>query len=307
MTRNHIIDKYLYNYLTRRLHYLGLPVAGINKVIVSIEKQMVSLISHWNDREFRDTILFLALEEAEFYEPAGPIEVRAFVVTTIRNSMLELIACDDCSQVGLSEPILNNAMKELTKEAILYFYKVNLSDIAKEFEINRIEDVYSEIASKYPVAWTVIKTLALNIGQNKTFEKIIPITPIDYDELKLRYEHSKEIRSTVFNGISEELDINLLEVIGETLAGITDFFYIDCFKMLTRNLNKLLRVFEILLEKDKIIVTANYYISNGHVEKRKRILRAAHDEKDMLYNMQCIRGTAPKHREVLLGILNSQQ
>ena len=77
--------------------------------------------------------------------------------------------------------------------------------------------------------------------------------------------------------------------------------------MLTRNLDKLLRVFEILLEKDKIIVTANYFISNGYVEKRKRILRAAHDEKDMLYNMQCIRGTAAKHREMLLGILNSQQ
>lgn len=41
--------------------------------ISTIHTQMTSLLRHWDDRAFLDTILLLGLEEGSFYEPPAPI------------------------------------------------------------------------------------------------------------------------------------------------------------------------------------------------------------------------------------------
>jgi len=51
----------------------------------------------------------------------------------------------------------------------------------------------------------------------------------------------------------------------------------DSFKALTRNIEKLLLVMEYLLQHDVPFVTSNYFITNGYIERRAKLLKAASD------------------------------
>ncbi len=53
-------------------------------------------------------------------------------------------------------------------------------------------------------------------------------------------------------------------------------------------------------------MTCNYYISNGYIEKRKEILRAAHSEKDVLKNLRNMRGTQAELRTILKGLADAE-
>ena len=61
------------------------------KIVKDIKDRMCSLLTRWEEEDFRRTVLFVTDEEALFYEPAAPDDVKRFVIATIRNSMLEAI------------------------------------------------------------------------------------------------------------------------------------------------------------------------------------------------------------------------
>ncbi len=73
----------------------------------------------------------------------------------------------------------------------------------------------------------------------------------------------------------------------------------DCFKGLSRNFEKILHVLQIILQRGKAFVTCNYYISNGRIEKRRKILRAFHCEEDMFDNVRNLKGLPTFFRNVL--------
>ena len=73
--------------------------------------------------------------------------------------------------------------------------------------------------------------------------------------------------------------------------------------MLSRNFEKVLHVLQIALENKKIFLTSNYYISNGYIEKRKIILRAAHNEKDVISNVKQWESAPPKLKEKLKSFI----
>lgn len=78
-----------------------------------------------------------------------------------------------------------------------------------------------------------------------------------------------------------------------------DIFYVDCFKGLSRNFEKILHVLQIILQSEKAFVTCNYYISDGRIEKRKKILRASHSQKDMFDNVRNLKGLPPFLKSIL--------
>ena len=88
------------------------------------------------------------------------------------------------------------------------------------------------------------------------------------------------------SGYSLEFDEYLKEELGNVISGRVDIFYVDCFKGLSRNFEKILHVVQIILQSGKAFVTCNYYISDGRIEKRRRILRAFHSQKDMFDNVR---------------------
>lgn len=91
------------------------------KIVEDIKNRMCSLLSRWEEEDFRRTVLFVTDEEALFYEPPAPDDVRRFVVATIRNSMLEVAASVNCSQFKMPESLSNEKVKSITSNAICYF------------------------------------------------------------------------------------------------------------------------------------------------------------------------------------------
>ena len=101
------VSHYLNHILTPRLQGYGVTEQFLLYTISTIHAQMTSLLRHWNDRAFRNTVLLLGMEEGSFYEPPAKIEVRCFVVVTIRNSPIETIQSNTYPEAGLSQ-ILNS-------------------------------------------------------------------------------------------------------------------------------------------------------------------------------------------------------
>lgn len=277
------IDRYLEEILCVQLKKVNMPYRFIKRIQDDIKYRMLSCLAYWHEPETRKAILFLSLEEALFYEPENVQEnIREFVVTTIRNSMLEIAASDDCRIFKIPEPLSNAQIKQITMEAIRYFNKYDMDDLANRADIiEKEQNVYTQAMIKYPLAWDVLHKLAnfdgreLKIDERYKFE----------NNESFVSNNDVRIETTVCNGFTLEFDEALKEAIGEVLADKVDCFYSDCFKMISRNFEKVLHILQILLEREKVVCTCNYYISSHYLEKRKRILRAAHDSKDAMKNL----------------------
>jgi len=279
-----MIDTYLDEILYGQLKAVNMPYRFIKQIQEDIRCRMLSCLHYWQDREACKAILFVSLEEALFYEPSDAKEgVREFVVTTIRNSMLEIAASDDCRKVKLSEPLSNRQIFEITSEAAAYFNKYDMDTLAKEAEeIRAAENVYTIAMQKYPLAWEILYKAANITGNSMDIDLKYTLESKE----DLRKHKDSEFRTVVCNGYTLEFDEGLREAIGEVLAGVACCFYADCFKMVSRNFEKVLHVLQILLENEKVFCTVNYYISCDHIEKRGNILRAAHNGKEVVLNMK---------------------
>ena len=279
-----IIEDYLEKILYKQLREINMPYRFIKQIQEDIKLRMLSCLTYWNDIESRNTILFFALEEALFYEPRTVQKyVREFVVTTIRNSMIEIAASDDYRMFKISEPLSNEQIKQITFEAIQYFNNYDMNILANNVVvIENEQNVYSIAKKKFPLAWDVVHQIANLDGYKMKMEKQ---EQCHREDVELKY--GAELKTVVCNGFTLEFDETLKEIIGDVIADNNNCFYSDCFKMVSRNFEKVLHVLQIILENDKVFCTSNYYISCSYIEKRKKILRAAHNSRDAIKNMYC--------------------
>ena len=75
--------------------------------------------------------------------------------------------------------------------------------------------------------------------------------------------------------------------------------------MISRNINKLFRVINFLLQCDATVVTENYYITNGRIDIRKSIVREAHGTKDANKKLLYTKGLSAKHADALKNVAKS--
>lgn len=272
------------------------------KISEDIKNRMCSLMVRWDDESYRKTILFTTKEEALFYEPFAENEVRKFVVATIRNSMLEIAASDNCSLLKMAEPLKNERIRTITSNAINYFKKCNIENLRIEAEQMEYEDVYENSKNKYPLAWEVLKRTAVMKKEECEYEKI---EIQERDKEDLNSELKSEIKITICDGYTLEFDDNLKKILGYVISGELDVFFVDSFKMLTRNFEKVLHVLQVVLENKKTFVTCNYYISNEYIEKRGKIVRAAHNENDMIKNVEEWKNAPPRLSKILRDLIYS--
>ncbi|RGC33709.1 hypothetical protein DWX41_05930 [Hungatella hathewayi] len=272
------------------------------QIVADIKNRMCSLLSKWDDEEYRRTILFVTDEEALFYEPYAAAEVKEFVVAALRNSMLEVAASVNCTQFKMQDPLSNEKIRQLTSDAIVYFRQCSFASLREEAQSMEFKDVYGQAIKKYPLAWDVLKKTALMTGEILEFAGADQ-TVSEYEDQKL---DCRKYDKVICDGYSLEFDEYLEEALGNLISGHTEVFFVDSFKILTRNFEKVLHVLQIILENGRTFVTCNYYISNGYIEKRKEILRAAHSEKDVLKNLRNMRGTQAELRTILKGLADAE-
>lgn len=292
-----IVDSYLNEVLFSQLKSTGIKYQYIVQIQNDIRNRMLSLISFWNMEEMRKGILLFSQEEARFYFPGGREHTREFVVTTIRNSMLEIAASDNCGQIKMKQGLSNTQVKDITEKAIVFFNKYEKAQLVDECIGFDFEDIYGIAIKKYPLAWEVIKRLANMPENSRSFYRI------DEKNSKMLTFENIKLSEVVCDGYTLEFDEALKQALGEVLAGKIDVFFSGCFKMISRNFEKVLHVLEILLEHDKEIITVNYYISNNYLEKRKHLVKAAHNIRDLVHNIQNLNGVPPKLRKHLENMM----
>ena len=299
-----IIENYIERVLNNRLKSFNLEEKYIKIIKENIKKQMYSLIFHWRNEEFRKGILLIGEEEGKFYEPETSLEVKEFIVVTLRNSYLECIFSVDYRSMGLKKKLDESLVKVVTSEAIEYFKNVNFLNISEEINGLEIDDVYGNIIKEYPLAWNALINLGKCISNRIVFKEKVKERKIKTEELNKLYKEEKSLGffKDEQSGISEEFSQNLIKIINGVIEKENRVLYVDCFKMLTRNFDKLLNIIEILLENKDYLLTSNYLITNTYIGKRKNILRAAHTQKEVeekIKNDEFYLGLSKTHRDIL--------
>ncbi len=301
------VSYYIDNILEAKLIKLNVDKSYTEKIISDIRNKIYSLLKHWNDSKFRETILLLGLEEGKFYKPKNAsLKIKCFVVVTIRNSLLETIASVDYKQAGLKCPILDEEIIDITMNAISYFNALNLRKIAEKLDYSNCNDIYYNISNTYKLAWQALRELAFCAEQDKYYDKAKDYNKISLIDLKSsKNSDLKDILSHVDyqSGISSIFSDELLSIIKHVInTSSMKYFFTDCFKHTSRNIEKLFKVIEILLQRDKVFLTTNYYISNNYVAKRTKILRASHTSKDVEYKLKQFNNMSKIHADALKGV-----
>lgn len=302
MEKNEI--EYYLNYILKpKLVQLKVSENYIIKIITNIKNQIYSLLKHWNNAKFRETILLIGLEEGKFYKPENAsIKVKCFVVVTIRNSLLETIASVDYKQAGLEKYIEDEEVISITMEAVNYFNSVNLRKVSEKLDYTKCDDMYYKIENTYKLAWKALNELAFCTGEEKYYDKIENYNKLSLSDLK--NAESGNLQEMIAHvdyqsGISPNLSNELLSIIKQIINSDRKYFFTDCFKITSRNMEKLFRVIEILLQRNKVFLTNNYYIANNYVAKRTKILRAAHTRKEIETKMKQYNNLSKIHTDAL--------
>lgn len=289
------VEYYLNNILGKRLDKF--LVADKEVVIDNVRKQIYSLLYNWNDTVVRNTILLTGLEEGSFYLPSANDNIRSFVVVAIRNSYIETLGSCSYQKLLSKTQILDSEIMEITKEAINYFKKLDFSNLALKINLSSEDDYYGKIIAKYKNSYQVLEILANSNGNEVYFDKmeISKCSNLFINVININFENKK---SVIEDGYSSEIGANLMQTILLCMKE-REPFITNSFKYITRNFEKLLRIIQFLLENDITLVMGNYYISNGYVAKRKKLLKAPHTKEERILQFRNLTGLSKRHAKAI--------
>lgn len=253
------VSHYLNSILAPRLRGYGVSEHFLLRTIGIIHTQMTSLLRHWDDRVFKNTVLLLGLEEGSFYEPRAKIDIR-------------------------------------------YFSKQDFAEMCRQAKLSARQDLYQELTNEYPVAWAALKHLAATNSKTVDYPKVSVSEPYFLEGVDKETEitaTSGEMKTGIYDGYSPEIEPPLMAFLKMLSADSNGALIVDSLKSVTRNITKLLSILEFLLTRDLIFASTNYYMENGHVERRMKPLRAGHSTNDMLRNVSNTSGLGYKHKAAL--------
>lgn len=295
MPISHITD-YLDNLLLPKLKASGVNNSFCWDLRETVETQMYSALRHWDELPFRKALLLIASEEGLFYEPVARSDIKNFVVLTLRNSPFETLQSADYLRTGIAKSLTNQEVKAFTSAAVMYFNRLDFSYLCNEAKACEKQDVYAEAAVQFPVAWNALTHLAMSKAKTMFYDRFPSPVPYELPVIKPQETTPGRLLEShmVLDGFSQEIDEALAGIL-RTVVDEKGVFLVNSFKMLSRNIIKILSVIEYLLTRDLSFATVNYYLENGYAEQRSTILRAAHSTKEGEVSFRNLRGLGPKH------------
>lgn len=297
-----MIACYLDKILLPKLKTFGVSNDFCNYTIETIERQMLSLIAHWDDIAFRKSVLLIGMEEGLFYEPTAKADIKAFVVVTIRNSPIETMQSDFYAESGLKAPLTNEQIKSITSDSIRFFNSLNFSSLSNSLKNTTLcPDYYYQILNNHPVTKNALEKLSTTSSKSLTYKPVEFTNPYDLEELKgyLNIENKEtKTQTVVFDGFSLEIDPMLCQILQRLANQNQGVFIGDSFKFVTRNFEKLIKILEFILTHNICFVTPNYFIANGCVAQRINLLRAAHTDYEAEKKRTQIEGLSHIHKAV---------
>ena len=300
------IEQYLDSILRRQLEAFGTDAAFLDRIIGTIREQMLSAIYHWNDEAFRRALLIIGSEEGVFYKPHADDDLRNLVVVTIRNSEIECLQSENFPVAGLSCRLGDADVKAITSAAIEFFSKVDFSGTQQEME-PPINDKYLDLSRKHPISWGALTAISDTKKQIIDYDSVasrakpslagLPVV-LATKRIGHRSDAMQIAAAIVGDGFSFSVDPQLKSMLEYCIENEQPFL-VDSFKGLSRNIEKLLMITEHLLGHDTCFVTSNYFLANGHTERRMKLLRAGRSFDDGFRNWKQTAGLGPWHKAVL--------
>ena len=167
-------------------------------------------------------------------------------------------------------------------------------------------DYYQEIVERHPAAWAALRALGTTSAKIIDYPKVQYDTPFSIeacDEIQTdcagELQQKRLIPKVVFDGYSTMWDPQLLGVLRSLSPSSRSVFAVESLKSATRNFEKLLDILEFLLTHDLKFASTNFYIENGHVERRIKPLRAGHTSKEIQKNLSQTAGLGYRHAAAL--------
>ena len=298
------IDIYLNDVLKYQLKEFGVSDVICDHVTDNINLQMLSLLEYWNDDKFCNTILNIGLEEGKFYQPKAKIDVKCFVVVTIRNSLLETLASDGYKSLSATRALSDHEVKLITSKAIEYFSGIDFNALSKSLNFEKICNIYKKVKEMYPVAWNAMEALGNTGKKCLRFSKVNADVDKELVYILNRPEDTPntKLNSVVLSGYDENLDEMLIKILKQAYSDPDFVFFSNSFKMISRNVNKLFRILNFLLQYNAAVVTSNYYITNGYIEIRKPLIKPAHTTTQVYNDLKNIKGLSARHADVIKQI-----
>ena len=300
------VTQYLQDGLVPTLDHFRVPAAYTRQIIDTVELQMISFLRHWDDLAFRRTLLLLGSEEGPFYEPAGKVDVKCFVVVTLRNSPIETIQSDNYASAGMQSSLSSQNVKTITSGAIRFFNPLDFSSMCLQAKKCSGCDYYQEIVERHPVAWAALRALGTTSAKIIDYPKVQYNNPFSIEacnEIQINGEDESQkerlTKKVIFDGYSAMWDPQLLELLRKLSSSSGKIFVVECLKSATRNFEKLMDILEFLLTHDLKFVSTNFYMENGHVERRVKPLRAGHTSKETEKNLSQTAGLGYRHAAAL--------
>lgn len=297
MKEEYTVDNYL-NYLKNQL--IKNNIIEYQRILSDIEMRMNSLLQVWNDRETRKGILLFAKEEAQFYLPDANIDIKSFVVTTIRNSLIESVSSSNYKSAGFEHQLKEAEIKTITSFAIKYFKKFNFEKVSNNLKEKNIDNCYLKAIKKYPLAWEVVYKAA-NLKSSELYFDAIPVDKSNFISLTPQHmsKFTSDKQTVLEDGMTATFNEQLCQMLEIAVSTESKGFFTDSFKVLTRNFEKTLTVIQYLLERNSVFVTFNYYLSNGYISVRKDLLRPMHRINDTEFKIKKMSGISKRHKKFL--------
>jgi hypothetical protein len=303
------INVYLNTILSQQLQHLGVQSfpGVIEAVVTDIRLRLQSVLSCWQDLPTRKTLLFLGREEGAFYEPrSASLEVRAFVVVTVRNSLLEDLGIPGASLIPADDPAAEKPMQEadvrpITEAAIRYWQTIDVQSL-RVVPPAAADDPFAHLRKDAPHAWHVLSCLANARERTVTFEPCQAPRP---SLPKATVEHDPEARAVVLSGITPEFDTLMVSSLRAIRNGKLRYLYSDSWKWLTRHPGKLYRALDFALAHGGSVVTQNYLLTATMACARRGFARPAHTMDEFyakLRDAHLLDGLELPHLSVLASI-----
>jgi len=274
------IEVYLDTILTPQLEHMGVQSfpGALEAVTTDIRRRLQSVLSRWHDMPTRKTLLLLGREEGAFYEPrSASLEVRAFVVVTVRNSLREDLGIPGASLIPADVPTSEKPMQEadvrpITEAAIRYWQTIDVQGL-QVLPPAAEDDPFGHLRKDAPHAWHVLSSLA------NARERTVTFAPCQAPHLSLpsaTVELDPEARSVVLSGITPEFDTLMVSSLRAIRNGRLQYLYSDSWKWLTRHPGKLYRALDFALAHGGTVVTQNYLLTATMACARRGFARPAH-------------------------------
>lgn len=293
-----VVEFYTWNILKKQLQNFKISNNALYPILDNVKEQLYSMIANWNDLTFRNALLIIGSEEGYFYEPKNEL-IANMVVVTIRNSLLEGVSSDAYKTYGSLHYLQDFSIKEITSKAIEYFSNIDLVEASHKIQL--FHDFYRETAYKYPTAMRALTELSQCTEENKEheYEPVKVKVPFVLEELNHVTTLKNDKNVNVESGIDATFSASLCHFLKDIQDGNSKVFVTDCFKMTTRNFEKILKILEFILTHNALFVTCNYLLSNGYVARRKTLLKASHTSDQFFQKIKYLPDISEKYKPLL--------